>query len=298
LKINHDLERIGDLAVNIARKVRGLVFDPPPELTCDLGLMCEKTQALLRDSIDSLVSLKAAEAASICTRDDEIDQMKATIRKEIETAIRQQPGKVGSLLRLLAVSRNLERIADLATSIAEDGVTQRRMRGFRCSFHPARGASFSKPRDDLISSLQFRRVADDPAVGDPLRQAVASRQHTQGAERFQARGLLLDLAAGQEQPLPPRTISPGIELVEAQGKILDALERTAKGAVRGDCVQSRLGRCKPPTQGCGKPLLRLPESGQEILGGRGHQFGRLAGRQGANVGHEVGQGHVDLMTDG
>ncbi len=114
LKINHDLERIGDLAVNIARKVRGLVFDPPPELTCDLGLMCEKTQFLLRDSIDSLVSLNASEAASICTRDDEIDQMKATIRKEIELAIRQQPDKVGSLLRLLAVSRNLERIADLA----------------------------------------------------------------------------------------------------------------------------------------------------------------------------------------
>jgi len=122
LKINHDLERIGDLAVNIARKVRGLVFDPPPELTCDLGLMCEKTQLLLRDSIDSLVSLNASEAASICTRDDEIDQMKATIRKEIETAVRRQPDKVGSLLRLLAVSRNLERIADLATSIAEDVV--------------------------------------------------------------------------------------------------------------------------------------------------------------------------------
>ncbi len=122
LKINHDLERIGDLAVNIARKVRGLVFDPPPELACDLGLMCEKTQFLLRDSIDSLVSLTASEAASICTRDDEIDQMKATIRKEIETAIRQQPDKVGSLLRVLAVSRNLERIADLATSIAEDVV--------------------------------------------------------------------------------------------------------------------------------------------------------------------------------
>ena len=122
LKINHDLERIGDLAVNIARKVRGLVFDPPPELTCDLGLMCEKTQLLLRDSIDSLVSLNASEAASICARDDEIDHMKATIRKEIETAITRQPDKVGSLLRLLAVSRNLERIADLATSIAEDVV--------------------------------------------------------------------------------------------------------------------------------------------------------------------------------
>jgi len=122
LKINHDLERIGDLAVNIARKVRGLVLEPPPELSCDLGLMCEKTQYLLRDSIDSLIGMNASDAASICTRDDEIDQMKATIRKEIESAIRQWPDKVGSLLRLLAVSRNLERIADLATSIAEDVV--------------------------------------------------------------------------------------------------------------------------------------------------------------------------------
>jgi len=122
LKINHDLERIGDLAVNIARKVRGLVLEPPPELSCDLGLMCEKTQYLLRDSIDSLIGMNASDAASICTRDDEIDQMKATIRKEIESAIRQRPDKVGSLLRLLAVSRNLERIADLATSIAEDVV--------------------------------------------------------------------------------------------------------------------------------------------------------------------------------
>jgi phosphate transport system protein len=122
LKINHDLERIGDLAVNIARKVRGLVLDPPPDLFCDLGLMGEKTQLLLRDSIDSIVSLDAAEAVSICTRDDEIDEMKASYRKEIEAAIRKWPEKVGSLLRLLAVSRNLERIADLATSIAEDVV--------------------------------------------------------------------------------------------------------------------------------------------------------------------------------
>jgi phosphate transport system protein len=122
LKINHDLERIGDLSVNIARKVHGLVFDPPPDLSCDLGLMCEKTQLLLRDSIDSLVSLNAVEAVAICTRDDEIDEMKASFRKEIEAAIRETPEKVGSLLRLLAVSRNLERIADLATSIAEDVV--------------------------------------------------------------------------------------------------------------------------------------------------------------------------------
>ena len=120
LKINHDLERIGDMAVNIARKVHGLVMEPPPDVACDLGAMCDKTQNLLRDAIDCLVSLDACQAEAILSRDDEIDQMKADVRKELENAIRQRPDKVGPLLRLLAVSRNLERIADLATSIAED----------------------------------------------------------------------------------------------------------------------------------------------------------------------------------
>jgi phosphate transport system protein len=122
LKINHDLERIGDLAVNIARKVNGLLIDPSAVLGHDLGLMCEKTQILLRDAIDSLVHMNAVAAAEISVRDDEIDAMKATIRREIESEIRQRPEKVASLLKLLAVSRNLERIADLATSIAEDVV--------------------------------------------------------------------------------------------------------------------------------------------------------------------------------
>ncbi len=122
LKINHDLERIGDMAVNIARKVRGLVIDPPPDVACDLGSMCEKTQVLLRDSIDALVNSDAAQAASITARDDEIDRMKADVRIALENAIRKNPEKVGPLLRLIAVSRNLERIADLASSIAEDVV--------------------------------------------------------------------------------------------------------------------------------------------------------------------------------
>jgi phosphate transport system protein len=120
LKINNDLERIGDMAVNIARKARGLVAEPPPEVSCDLAGMWAKTQAMLRDSIDALVNMDAPLATSICARDDEVDRAKSVIRKEIEAAIRRQPDRAGALLRLLAVSRNLERIADLATNIAED----------------------------------------------------------------------------------------------------------------------------------------------------------------------------------
>lgn len=120
LKINNDLERIGDMAVNIARKARGLAHDPPPEVACDLGTMWVKTQAMLRDSIDALVNMDEAMAVAVCGRDDDVDRMKSVIRKEIEAAMRRQPDRVSPLLRILAVSRNLERIADLATNIAED----------------------------------------------------------------------------------------------------------------------------------------------------------------------------------
>jgi phosphate transport system protein len=122
MKINSDLERIGDMAVNIAHKARALIGESPVEVSFDLGAMWAKTQAMLRDSIDALVNMDVEQATSVCRRDDEVDQMKHEIRLEVESAIARQPDRVRTLLRLLAVSRNLERIADLATNIAEDVV--------------------------------------------------------------------------------------------------------------------------------------------------------------------------------
>ena len=120
LKINNDLERIGDLAVNISRKARALAAAPPLEIPFDLAEMSEKTQAMLRDSLDALVNLDADLAREICARDDEIDLMKREVRLQTEEMIAADPSRINLLLRLLAVSRNLERIADLATNIAED----------------------------------------------------------------------------------------------------------------------------------------------------------------------------------
>jgi phosphate transport system protein len=120
MKINNDLERIGDMAVNIARKAAGLANEEPVELTFDLSQMWSKTQVMLRDSLDSLVNMDQALATSVCARDDEIDAMKKSIRIEIEGRIQREPDKVKQFLRYLAISRNLERIADLATNIAED----------------------------------------------------------------------------------------------------------------------------------------------------------------------------------
>jgi len=120
MKINNDLERIGDLAVNIARKAESLANEPEMPMPFDIAGMWDKTQAMLRDSINALVNMDAAKAAAVCRRDDEVDQIKRDIRLGVEEHIRREPQHVRPLLRLVAVSRNLERIADCATNIAED----------------------------------------------------------------------------------------------------------------------------------------------------------------------------------
>jgi phosphate transport system protein len=120
LKINNDLERIGDMAVNIARKATAIAAMPATEIPFDIDGMWAKTQSMLRDSIDALVNMDGALAAAVCRRDDEVDRIKYESRVGVEEQIRREPQHVRPLMRLLAVSRNLERIADCATNIAED----------------------------------------------------------------------------------------------------------------------------------------------------------------------------------
>ncbi len=120
LKINNDLERIGDLAVNIARKAIAFANLAPMEIPFDLAGMGEKTQAMLHDSVEALVNLDPALASKVCGRDHEVDRMKHEIRKKAESLMQRNPAQIPILLSLLAVSRNLERVADHATNIAED----------------------------------------------------------------------------------------------------------------------------------------------------------------------------------
>jgi phosphate transport system protein len=122
LKINSDLERIGDMAVNIARKAAAFAAEPHVEIPFDIVGMWEKTQSMLHDSIDALVNMDAALAQDVCARDDAVDQMKHQFRMRIEEAIARQPDRLRPMLRLLAVTRNLERVADCATSISQDVV--------------------------------------------------------------------------------------------------------------------------------------------------------------------------------
>jgi phosphate transport system protein len=120
LKINSDLERIGDLAVNIARKAVAFIGQGSAEIPFDVAGMWQKTQGMLHDSIDALVNLDVGLANQVCAQDNEVDQMKRENRKRAEAILLKDAARVPGILNLLAVSRNLERIADHATNIAED----------------------------------------------------------------------------------------------------------------------------------------------------------------------------------
>lgn len=120
LKINSDLERIGDLAVNIAERAAFLATQNPMDLPLDFPLMAEKTKAMLRKSLDALVNADSRLAYQVCAADDEVDAMNRQMYMQIQEAVRRHPDRVDSLIHLLSVSRHLERIADHATNIAED----------------------------------------------------------------------------------------------------------------------------------------------------------------------------------
>jgi phosphate transport system protein len=121
LKINNDLERIGDLAVNIASRAKALcAIKAPPAVHVDFQGAEGKVQQMLRRSLEALVNLDEQVAKWVCTSDDAIDDINRSVHKQVIQAIREHPADVDRLILLLSVSRNLERIADHATNIAED----------------------------------------------------------------------------------------------------------------------------------------------------------------------------------
>ena len=120
LKINNDLERIGDLAVNIAERSQFLSEQKPIDMFFDFETMAEKTQAMVKGSIDALVNIDCDLAREVCKADDEIDAINRQMYEQTKTQIKQYPENIETLIHLLSVSRHLERIADHATNIAED----------------------------------------------------------------------------------------------------------------------------------------------------------------------------------
>lgn len=123
LKINSDLERIGDMAVNIAETVSYLkTHQEEGRREFDFRNMAEKARNLFRRSLDALINLDESQALEVCKSDDEIDEMHRGMYALVEEHIQKNPAQVGKYLRYLLISRNLERVGDHSTNIAEDVV--------------------------------------------------------------------------------------------------------------------------------------------------------------------------------
>jgi len=120
LKINKDLERAGDLAVNIAETAVHLSGEARIGIPDDYFVMAQKTQAMLRTSLDAFVNMSVEAAYQVLTEDDEVDRMKHALHKQFEGRVKDEAGSIQPLTHLFLVSRHLERIADLATNIAEE----------------------------------------------------------------------------------------------------------------------------------------------------------------------------------
>lgn len=121
MKAGHDLERVGDEATNIAKRVKKLATPlPAGEIHDDLSRMAAMVLAMLRDALDSLLEADAERALAICSRDKEVDRLNKRICKTLTLRMTEQPEFLPVALELLFVSRSLERIGDHATNLAEE----------------------------------------------------------------------------------------------------------------------------------------------------------------------------------
>jgi len=120
IKINSDLERIGDQAVSIALRARRLIQEPELKPLIDIPRMASRAQEMVRKSLDAFVRRDPELARGVIEADDEVDSLRDQVFRELLTYMMGDPATIPRALALILVSRNLERIADHATNIAED----------------------------------------------------------------------------------------------------------------------------------------------------------------------------------
>jgi phosphate transport system protein len=119
MKIVTDLERIGDQAVNIAERVLELNLEPQLKPYIDLPRMAERAQRMVKESLDAFVARDTALARQVCGEDDEVDALKEQIFRELLTFMMEDPRTIPRAIRVILISRSMERVADHATNIAE-----------------------------------------------------------------------------------------------------------------------------------------------------------------------------------
>ena len=122
LKINNDLERIGDHAVNIAEGAERLAQQRPFKPFIDISYMAEVAETMLKQSLDAFVNRDAKLAKQVIKKDDILDEKNVSIIRELLTYMAEYPTLITYCLELISISKNLERVGDLATNIAEDTI--------------------------------------------------------------------------------------------------------------------------------------------------------------------------------
>ena len=120
IKINTDLERMGDLAVNIAKRALSLMDEPDVPPLIDIPHIAALVQNMVRKSLDAFVSKDAALAQSVLSSDDAVDALRSAFSHELISFMQREPNHIPQAMSLLAIVRHLERVADHATNIAED----------------------------------------------------------------------------------------------------------------------------------------------------------------------------------
>ena len=120
IKMNNDMERMGDHAVNIAGSVAFLIEQPRIKPVSNIWSMVVEVKKMLNDSVKSFMNNDAEMAQQVCERDNVVDEMRDETMRILLTYMLEQPDKIGSAIPLLLVAKNLERIADLTTNICED----------------------------------------------------------------------------------------------------------------------------------------------------------------------------------
>jgi phosphate transport system protein len=120
LKINNELERIADLAVDVAERSAFLATQLPVQQQFDFSLMAEKSRDMLRNALDSLVNTDSQLAHNVIRSDDEVDALNREIMLQVQRLLRERPDDIGPLIHCLLMARHLERMADHATNVAED----------------------------------------------------------------------------------------------------------------------------------------------------------------------------------
>ena len=120
MKVNNDLERMGDLAQNIAERAHFLATAEPIDVHLDFARMVDKVRTMVAQSLDALVNQDPQLARAVCAQDDEVDDLNKQMFVVLQELMHRDPSTIERAVHTLSVARHLERIADLATNIAED----------------------------------------------------------------------------------------------------------------------------------------------------------------------------------